>query len=155
MEQIASTDDPRPFFGFVSFVGPHPPLAPPIPFNRMYNPDRIPGPILSNIEEDHLDEEIPFMGHAIWADAINPELAKIVKARTTARLPIWILSWPNSRRNRSAAGSGQCSNLFFFRSRRSFGGSSRMAETKLLRGRLPFPIASELARNAARRNDPN
>jgi arylsulfatase len=62
-------------------VGPHPPLAPPIPFNRMYNPDRMPELVLGNVEEDHLDEEIPFMRHAIWADAINPELAKIVKAR--------------------------------------------------------------------------
>src|SRR5436190_118621 len=59
----------------------HPPLAPPIPFNRMYNPDRLPEAILGNIEEDHLDEEIPFMRHAIWADAINPALTKIVKAR--------------------------------------------------------------------------
>ncbi len=81
IEEIAKSGDLRPFFGFVSFVGPHPPLAPPIPFNRMYNPDRMPGPILGNIEEDHLDEEIPFMRHAIWANAINPELAKIVKAR--------------------------------------------------------------------------
>jgi choline-sulfatase len=81
IEEIAKSGDSHPFFGFVSFVGPHPPLAPPIPFNRMYNPDRMPGPTLGNIEEDHLDEEIPFMGHAIWANAINPELAKIVKAR--------------------------------------------------------------------------
>ena len=81
VEEIAKADDSRPFFGFVSFVGPHPPLAPPIPFNRMYNPDRLPEAILGNIEEDHLDEEIPFMRHAIWADAINPALTKIVKAR--------------------------------------------------------------------------
>ena len=47
----------------------------------MYNPERMPGPVLGNIEEDHLDEEIPFMRHAVWADAINPELTKIVKAR--------------------------------------------------------------------------
>ena len=81
VEEIAKSDESRPFFGFVSFVGPHPPLAPPIPFNRMYNPDRLPEAILGNIEEDHLDEEIPFMRHAIWADAINPALNKIVKAR--------------------------------------------------------------------------
>jgi len=81
IEEIAKSGDSRPFFGFVSFVGPHPPLAPPIPFNRMYNPDRMPELVLGSIQEDHLDEEIPFMRHAIWADAINPELAKIVKAR--------------------------------------------------------------------------
>ena len=81
VHEITNSDDPRPFFGFISFVGPHPPLAPPIPFNRMYNPDRMPGPVLGNIEEDHLDEEIPFMRHAIWAEAINPALTRIVKAR--------------------------------------------------------------------------
>jgi arylsulfatase len=81
VEEIAKSDDSRPFFGFVSFVSPHPPLAPPIPFSRMYDPDRMPGLVLGNIDEDHLDEEIPYMRYAIWADAINPELAKIVKAR--------------------------------------------------------------------------
>ncbi len=81
VEEIAKSDDSRPFFGFVSFVGPHPPLAPPIPFNRMYNPDLMPELVLGSVEEDHLDEEIPYMRYAIWADAINPALAKIVKAR--------------------------------------------------------------------------
>jgi choline-sulfatase len=81
VEEIANRDDPRPFFGFVSFVGPHPPLAPPIPFNRMYHPDRMPNPILGSTEEDQLDEEIPYMRYAVWADAINPALARIVKAR--------------------------------------------------------------------------
>src|SRR5436305_1760689 len=66
--------------------GPYPPLAPPIPFNRMYNPDRMPELVLGKIEEDHLDEEIPYMRYAIWADAINPTLAKIVKARYYAEI---------------------------------------------------------------------
>ena len=81
VEEIAKSDDSRPFFGFVSFMGPHPPLAPPIPFNRMYNPDRMPDLVLGSVEEDQLDEEIPYMRYAVWADAINLELAKIVKAR--------------------------------------------------------------------------
>jgi arylsulfatase len=81
VQEIAKSDKSRPFFGFISFVGPHPPLAPPIPFNRMYDPDRMPDIILGNEEEDHLDEEIPFMRYAVWADAINPALARIVKAR--------------------------------------------------------------------------
>jgi choline-sulfatase len=81
VEEIAKSDDSRPFFGFVSFVAPHPPLAPPIPFNRMYNPDRMPELVFGSVEEDQLDEEIPYMRYAVWADAINPALAKIVKAR--------------------------------------------------------------------------
>jgi choline-sulfatase len=47
----------------------------------MYNPDRMPEPVLGKIDEDDLDEEISFMRHAIWADAINPALTKIVRAR--------------------------------------------------------------------------
>src|SRR5881398_1902347 len=47
----------------------------------MYDPDRLPDIVLGSVEEDHLDEEIPFMRYAIWADAINPALARIVKAR--------------------------------------------------------------------------
>jgi choline-sulfatase len=81
VQEITNSDNSRPFFGFVSFVGPHPPLAPPIPFNRMYDPDRMPDLVLGSVEEDHLDEEIPFMRYAVWADAINPALARIVKAR--------------------------------------------------------------------------
>lgn len=81
VEQLARRDDDRSYFGFISFVGPHPPLAPPVPFNRMYDPDRMPDPVLGEIEEDYMDEEIPFMRYAIWADAINPPLARIVKAR--------------------------------------------------------------------------
>jgi len=37
--------------------------------------------VLGKVEEDQLDEEIPYMRYAVWADAINLELAKIVKAR--------------------------------------------------------------------------
>ena len=81
VEQIGRRDDDRPYFGFISLVGPHPPLAPPIPFNRMYDPDRMPDPVRGEIEQDQLDEEIPFMRYAIWGDAINLPLARIVKAR--------------------------------------------------------------------------
>ena len=81
VEQISNSADHRPYFGFISFVGPHPPLAPPIPFNRMYDPDGMSDPICGRIEDDHMDEEIPCMQYAIWADAINTPLARIVKAR--------------------------------------------------------------------------
>ncbi len=81
VEQIAGGNFDRPYFGFISFVGPHPPLAPPIPFNRMYDPDRMTDPVVGDIKTDHMDEEIPFMRYAIWADAINPALARIIKAR--------------------------------------------------------------------------
>ncbi|MCL4691535.1 MAG: sulfatase-like hydrolase/transferase [Candidatus Hydrogenedentes bacterium] len=80
VEQIQSSDS-RPYFGFVSFIGPHPPLAPPIPFNRMYNPDEMPNPIRGDIAVDHMDEQIPWMNHAVWAEDINDAHARVLRAR--------------------------------------------------------------------------
>lgn len=80
VEQI-SRDDGRPYFGFVSFIGPHPPLAPPIPFNRMYDPDRMPNPECGRLAVDHMDEQIPWMNYMIWADEINNAHARVLKAR--------------------------------------------------------------------------
>lgn len=71
----------QPWFGFVSFVGPHPPFAPPQPFNRLYDPDRMPSPITGKPEVDHTDQHIPLENHTIWADDISPTLARILKAR--------------------------------------------------------------------------
>ncbi len=70
-----------PFFGMVSFIGPHPPCAPPIPFNRLYNPDRMPSPVVGAPEVDHADEQIPWMNRLIWADDISPMQARAVRAR--------------------------------------------------------------------------
>lgn len=80
VEQIAVRDE-RPYFGFVSLVGPHPPLAPPIPYNRMYDPDRMPNPVKGGLETDHMDQYIPHMNRIIWADEINDALARVLKAR--------------------------------------------------------------------------
>ena len=80
VEQIAH-DDGRSFFGFVSFVGPHPPFAPPIPFNRMYDPDRMGTPLLGDIQTDHMDQQIPWMNRIIWAEEINEPWFSILKAR--------------------------------------------------------------------------
>jgi len=80
VEQIAQSD-PRPYFGLVSFIGPHPPLAPPIPFNRMYDPDRMPDPIRGDKAVDLMDEQLRWMNHAIWAEDINDSHARVLKAR--------------------------------------------------------------------------
>jgi choline-sulfatase len=81
VEQIGRVDDDRPFFGFLSFIGPHPPLAPPIPFNRMYDPDRMPGPLRGDLAVDHADEQIPHMNHAIWAEDVSDSMVRVLKAR--------------------------------------------------------------------------
>jgi len=80
IEQV-QVQDGRPFFGMVSFIGPHPPLAPPIPFNRMYDPDRMPDPVRGDLEIDHMDEQIPWMNYAIWAENINDPHARVLKTR--------------------------------------------------------------------------
>ena len=79
--ELIGTKGSMPFFGFVSFIGPHPPLAPPIPFNRMYDPDRMPNPIRGELATDHMDEQIPWMNYAIWAEDINDSHARVLRAR--------------------------------------------------------------------------
>lgn len=80
VEQLKAAGS-QPYFGFVSFVGPHPPLAPPIPFNRLYDPDRMPNPVRGELEVDHMDEQIPWMNYAIWAEDVNDPHARVLKAR--------------------------------------------------------------------------
>jgi len=79
--ELMKVPDDRPWFGFVSFFGPHPPLAPPVPYNRMYNPDRMDNPVRGDLATDHMDEYIPWMNRFIWADEINDSLARIIKSR--------------------------------------------------------------------------
>lgn len=79
--ELVGRDDPRPFFGMVSFIGPHPPFAPPIPFNRYYDPDAMSEPVLGRIEIDHQDEQIPWMNYAVYAKDVSPSLARVLKAR--------------------------------------------------------------------------
>lgn len=80
-EKNIGIKDGRPYFGLVSFIGPHPPFAPPIPFNRMYDPDRMPDPMSGDPATDHMDEQIPWMNHAVWAEDISNSQARILKAR--------------------------------------------------------------------------
>jgi choline-sulfatase len=80
VEQIRK-EGSEPYFGFVSFIGPHPPLAPPIPFNRLYDPDRMPNPVSGELEVDHMDEQIPWMNYAVWAEDVNDPHARVLRAR--------------------------------------------------------------------------
>ena len=80
VEQIGRRDN-QPYFGFVSFIGPHPPFAPPIPFNRLYDPDRMSNPVIGDLKVDFMDEQIPWMNYGIWAEDIVPAHARVLKAR--------------------------------------------------------------------------
>jgi choline-sulfatase len=79
-EEIARAD-PRPYFGFVSFVTPHPPIAPPIPYNRLYNPDDMPDPVPGDPAIDAADDYLGWMNHAVWAEDIPAPLARQLRAR--------------------------------------------------------------------------
>ncbi|MCL2665386.1 MAG: sulfatase-like hydrolase/transferase [Defluviitaleaceae bacterium] len=79
--ELIGAGETRPWFGFVSFIGPHPPFAPPVPFNRMYNPDRMDNPVCGSAVTDHMDEHLPWMNRLIWADELNDFSARMAKAR--------------------------------------------------------------------------
>lgn len=80
IEQI-KLDDGRPYFGFVSFIGPHPPFAPPLPFNRMYDPEQMPSPIRGDASIDHMDEQITWTNYRTWSENITDMHARVLKAR--------------------------------------------------------------------------
>ncbi len=79
-EELANPD-PRPYFGFVSFVTPHPPIAPPVPYNRMFNPDDMTSPQLGDPAVDEADDYLAWMNHAVWACEIPPSQARRLRAR--------------------------------------------------------------------------
>ncbi|MCF7940710.1 MAG: sulfatase-like hydrolase/transferase [Spirochaetia bacterium] len=80
IEQLRIEDD-RPFYALISFIGPHPPCAPPIPYNRMYDPDGMSDPCSGTLDHDHLDEQIPWMNYLIYSDEINDAWARNLKTR--------------------------------------------------------------------------
>lgn len=78
--------DPRPQFGFVSFITPHPPIAPPIPYNRMFDPDDMPSPVHGDPAIDTADDYLAWMNHAVWAEDISPAQARQLRARYCASI---------------------------------------------------------------------
>ncbi len=79
-EEIGREDE-RPYFGFVSFVQPHPPIAPPIPYNRLFDPDSMPEPVFGDPEIDRADDYLGWMNHAIYAEGITAPQARQLRAR--------------------------------------------------------------------------
>lgn len=79
--ELMAADDERPWFGFVSYIGPHPPFAPPLPYNRMYDVDRMPDPVIGDLDVDHLDQHIPWMNYMVFAEDVDTHRARALKAR--------------------------------------------------------------------------
>ena len=86
LAQLETGDDQRPFFGFVSFVQPHPPFAPPTPYNRLFNPDEMPSPNPGDAQIDTADDYLGWMNHAGWADDISAGQARQLRARYFASI---------------------------------------------------------------------
>jgi choline-sulfatase len=84
IDEIERADE-RPFYGLVSFIGPHPPLAPPTPYNRMYDPQEMPDPVLGDREVDHMDDQLPWMNHVIWATTDDDTVDDIRRRTCWAR----------------------------------------------------------------------
>ena len=80
IENVARQGD-KPFFGFVSFIGPHPPFAPPVPFNRMYDPDRMPDPVLGDPKLDLMDARVPWNNYFVYAEDLSNARSRALKAR--------------------------------------------------------------------------
>ena len=80
VEEVGRSDA-RPFFGFVSFVQPHPPIAPPIPYNRMFDPDTMPPPRAGDPKIDAADDYLGWMNHGVYAEEISTFQAKQLRAR--------------------------------------------------------------------------
>jgi arylsulfatase len=76
-----SDDDARPFFGFVSYVQPHPPIAPPVPYNRMFNPDDMADPVIGDSAINQADPYPVWMNYLIWAEDVSTPQARQIKAR--------------------------------------------------------------------------
>ncbi len=80
IEQITKVDD-RPYFGVLSFVGPHPPFAPPVPFNRMYDPDRMRDPIVGPESVDLMDPRVEWNRYFVFAEDLSNAHIRTLRAR--------------------------------------------------------------------------
>ena len=123
VQEITNSDDPRPFFGFVSFCRAAPTAC---SSNSIQSDVQIPIEsqrlVLGSVEEDHLDEEIPYMRYAVLGRRNQPGAGANREGQILRRDQLsGSLPWPNPRRDRSAAEIGECSYLLFFRPWRSFG----------------------------------
>ena len=122
-----------------------------MPFNRMYDPDRMPNPVRGDLAVDHMDEQIPWMNHVIWAEDINDSHARVLKARYYGEISYIdeclgrILDAVEAR-----GGRREHAHLLLHRPRRSPRRPSRLAEGELLRGVVPHPVPGELAGPPAR-----
>ena len=114
--------DGRPFFGFLSFIGPHPPLAP-LYLSIGLELDRMPNPVRGELEIDHMDEQIPWMNYSIWAEGYKRYTRTGFKARYYGEISYIdqclgrVLDAVEGRED------GQYSDMLFCRSRRSYGRS--------------------------------
>ena len=55
--------------------------SPPIPYNRLFDPDAMPDPVPGDAAIDTADDYLAWMNHAVWAEDIPPSQARRLRAR--------------------------------------------------------------------------
>lgn len=64
LDFIREHDAAKPFFAWVSFVHPHHPFTPPAPYDKTYDPDDMPLPVRSCVEQHHWPRDYSLKFHA-------------------------------------------------------------------------------------------
>src|SRR5690606_24505254 len=54
---------------------------PPVPYNRMFDPEAMPAPVWGDPAIDVADDYLVWMNHAVWAETISPLQARQLRAR--------------------------------------------------------------------------
>jgi len=76
----AAASDSRPFFCLSSFVKPHPPFEPTIPFLTRYDPASLPLPVEGPLDEQ---DQLPLLvrqTYSKWMESTDANLARTIKA---------------------------------------------------------------------------
>lgn len=84
--EFIEAHDERPWFGFVSFIAPHPPFAPPLPYNRMYDPEEMDAPVVGEPGTDQADQYALLMNHLTYANEMDPIRQRELHARYLAEV---------------------------------------------------------------------
>ncbi len=71
----------RQFFCFTSFIKPHPPWEPCVPYDGMYPEDQVPMPVRREEERDPLDAFLLRQNHSKGMDNPSDEITRRVRAR--------------------------------------------------------------------------
>jgi arylsulfatase len=70
----------QPWFGYVSFLKPHPPFDPSIPYLEQYDPDDMPLPARSDKDREQAFELLKWQTYFKWMDEAGDNITRLIKA---------------------------------------------------------------------------